>query len=327
MILSRRHLLQLATAFAAAAGSRAARPGPEGVQAATPPGLPAIILARALEDSRVRSLNPAIDLRNWRDPGQLRAWLVRGDVALTAAPTNVAANLHNRGLPVVLLNVCVWGILGVLARQGPLARITDLAGRHVGVPFRGDMPDLVLRYLAGRAGMDFERDLRVTYMSTPFEAVQLFLARRIDAVVLPEPARSAARQQGRTLGIDTHELDLQTEWARLTGGPAELPQAGIACRESLAAAQPELLAALQEATTNAVAWIQAEPAAAAALGESVFNLPAAVLQEGLGHVRLASRSATAARPALEDFFSALAELSPDFIGGRLPGPDFYLSLS
>lgn len=55
---------------------------------------------------------------------------------MTATPTNVAANLYNRGVPVVLMNVNVWGTLGMLGleQKGPLAMMEDLAGRHVGVP-------------------------------------------------------------------------------------------------------------------------------------------------------------------------------------------------
>jgi len=326
MRLSRRSLLQLAAGAALAAtlpGRGLLAAG--NLTAATPPGLPAMVLARALQDTRVTALVPAVDLRSWRDPDQLRAWLAGGEISLAAIPTNVAANLYNRGLPLRLLNVCVWGVLGVLSHRQPLVRVTDLAGRRVGVPFRGDMPDLVLRCLAGRAGMDPAADLDITYLSTPFEAVQMFLARRLDAVVLPEPARSAARLQGGSLGLELRELDLQAEWARLTDGPAEVPQAGIACRQALAEDAAELLAALQAACVSAVEWIHAEPAAAAELGASVFDLPAPVLEAAIARTGLEARPATGARPALEAFFEALAELSPGFIGGRLPDSAFYLA--
>ncbi|MCG6659122.1 ABC transporter substrate-binding protein [Halomonas campisalis] len=324
--LSRRRLLQLAAASAALA----ALPGvglaaQAGLRAATPLGLPQLILARALQDERLKALAGEPDLRAWRDPDQLRAWIAGGEVQLTATPTNVAANLYNRGVPVVLMNVNVWGTLGMLSLPRPFDSLSDLAGRHVGVPWRGDMPDLVLRYLLARQGLEVGRDLRITYHASPFETVQMFLARRLDAAVLPEPMRTATRLQGASLGIEPGELDLQREWARLTGGAAALPQAGVICRRELLEAHPDWVAAVQAAVAEAVPWVNAEPAAAARLGAEQSPLSAPVFEGAIARTRLEMQTAAQARPALEAFFGALAELSSGFIGGGLPDDAFYLA--
>ncbi|MGM0700899.1 MAG: ABC transporter substrate-binding protein [Pseudomonadota bacterium] len=321
----RRQLLQ----FAAASASLAVLPGiglaaEPGLRAATPLGLPQVILVRALQDERLDALVGGSELRDWRDPDQLRAWIAGSEVQLTATPTNVAANLYNRGVPVVLMNVNVWGTLGMLAREAPLTRLADLAGRQVGVPWRGDMPDLVLRYLLAREGLEVGRDLRITYQASPFETVQLFLAQRLDAAVLPEPMRTATRRQAGSLGFEPRELDLQQEWARLTGAAPALPQAGVICRRELLDAHPDWIVAVQRAVGEAVEWVNANPGAAAQLGAENAPLPAPVFEGAIARTRLEMRTAQEARPALEDFFSALAELSSGFIGGGLPDDAFYL---
>lgn len=322
----RRQLLQ----FAAASASLAALPGlslaaSPGLRAATPLGLPQVILARALRDTRLDDLVGGSELRSWRDPDQLRTWIAGNEVQLTATPTNVAANLYNRGVPVVLMNVNVWGTLGLLACEAPLASLADLAGRHIGVPWRGDMPDLVLRYLLAREGLEVGRDLRITYQASPFETVQLFLAQRLDVAVLPEPMRTATRHQAGSLGLEPLELDLQQEWARLAGGVAALPQAGVICRRELIEAHPDWIAAVQTAVGEAVGWVNANPGAAARLGAKHAPLPAPVFEGAIARTRLEMRTAQEARPALEGFFSALAELSSGFIGGGLPDDAFYLT--
>lgn len=315
--------------FAAASATLAALPGlgfaaEPGLRAATPLGLPQVILARALADERLEALVGGSELHAWRDPDQLRAWIASDEVQLTAAPTNVAANLYNRGVPVVLMNVNVWGTLGLLALDGPLESLADLAGKRVGVPWRGDMPDLVLRYLLAREGLEIGRDLSIVYQGSPFETVQLFLARRLEAAVLPEPMRTATRRQAGSLGIEPRELDLQEAWARLTGEPPGLPQAGVICRRELLEAYPDWIAAVQRAVGEAVAWVTANPAAAAKLGAERAPLPAPVFEGAIARTRLEMRTAREARPALEGFFSALAELSSGFIGGGLPDDGFYL---
>lgn len=327
--LNRRELLKLAAGSALLsvmpmqpAFSRQA----DRLVAATPFGLPQVILARALEDPEIKALIPERDLKSWKDPDQLRAWLARAEVMLAATPTNVAANLYNRGVPVVLMNVNVWGTLGILGlpSAGRLGHIEDLAGRHVGVPWRGDMPDLVFRYLLEKAGLEPGRDLKISYHSSPFETVQMYVAQRLDAAVLPEPMRTGTRLQSIQFGQKPSELDLQQEWARLTGEQALLPQAGVLCRRELLEQQPQHVAAIQTAIGRAVAWVGEKPLAAAQLGADKSPLSQGVYEGAIARTTLKMVPATEARPALETFFSALAELSSGFIGGRLPDAGFYL---
>lgn len=326
--MNRRELLKLAACSALMSAvplqrAFAAKPGK--LIAATPLGLPQVILARALEDPELKNLIPERELRDWKDPDQLRAWLARAEVMVTATPTNVAANLYNRGVPVVLMNVNVWGTLGMLGldQKGPLAKMEDLAGRYVGVPWRGDMPDLVFRYLLGKAGLEVGRDVKVSYQSSPFETVQMYVAQRLDAAVLPEPMRTATRLQSMQFGQSPQELDLQQEWARLAGGEPLLPQAGVLCRRELLEQAPEQVAALQAAIGRAVDWVVRQPEDAARLGADRSPLSRQVYEGAIARTVLKMVNAQEARPALEDFFSALSELSSGFIGGKLPDADFY----
>lgn len=324
--MNRRELLQLAAASALVSALPLQRVlAAPSLIAATPLGLPQVILARALQDPEFTQQVPEPELRHWKDPDQLRAWLARGEASVTATPTNVAANLYNRGVPVVLMNVNVWGTLGILGLEsrGPLAAIEDLAGRHVGVPWRGDMPDLVFRYLLARAGLEVGRDLKISYQSSPFETVQMYIAQRLDAAVLPEPMRTATRLQSVQFGQTPRELDLQQEWARLAGGKPMLPQAGVLCRRELLDKHPGQVAALQASIGRAVDWVVQKPSAAAQLGAEHAPLAKPVFEGAIKRTILNMVTAAETRPALENFFTALSELSPGFIGGELPGTDFY----
>jgi NitT/TauT family transport system substrate-binding protein len=327
--INRRSLLKLAASSALLSVlplSRAIAARSGKLVAATPFGIPQVILAKALEDPAIKSQIPERELKPWKDPDQLRAWLARAEVMLTATPTNVAANLYNRGVPLVLMNVNVWGTLGMLglAGKGPLSAIEDLAGRHVGVPWHGDMPDLVFRYLLGKAGMKVGRDLSVSYQSSPFETVQMFVAQRLDAAVLPEPMRTATRLQAVQYGLQSRELDLQQEWARFTGNPVGLPQAGVLCRRELLDQHPQQVAALQAAIGRAVDWVMAAPEQAALLGAEKSPLSRQVFEGAIPRTRIRMVPAADARPQLEQFFTALTELSSGFIGGKLPDDHFYL---
>lgn len=311
-----------ASGLALLPGSMPYAAGRQELAVGTPPGLPGVVLARMLEAGDWQSHGREARLRSWRDPDQFRTWIARGSVQLSASPTNVAANLYNRGVPVVLLNVFIRGTLGVVVRNGPAAHLGDLTGKRIGVPWRGDMPDLVFRYVAQREGMSRD-DFRLTYLGSPFEAVQMLLAKRLDAVVLPDPLRSAALRQAANMGFNAQDLDLQNAWHEATGHDVKLPQAGLVARRELVEEAPALIETVQQRMAGAVDWVNSNRDAAARNGAQRDDVPQPVLADALERTPIELTTATEAREDLAYFFGELATLSSDFIGGGLPDAGFY----
>ncbi|MDN3519464.1 ABC transporter substrate-binding protein [Aquisalimonas lutea] len=324
-MISRRRLLAAAAAAPAATLMRPVRSRSRTLELATPPGLPAVYLHRLVQQDPVLE-GFRLALRPWRNPDQLRIWIASGRIAAAASPTNVTANLYNRGVDVGLVDVTVRGMLHVLVAGRSTANgLASLRGLRVGIPFRDDMPDVVFRRLLEAAGIDPVKDLEAVYLGTPVEAAQMFLARRLDALVLPEPAATLVRERAELVGIPLATLDLQAVWADRFGGEPRLPQAGLLCERRLAEREPGLVQALVAASADAVAWVTAHPGAAAEAASEVTGLPASAVATALGRARLGHRTARAARPELEAFFSRMAEMDPELIGGTLPGDDFYLA--
>lgn len=265
----------------------------------------------------------------WKDPDQLRLLAIEGKADFVAVPTNVAANLFNRGVRLALLNVSTWGILWILSRRpGPL-KLSDLKGQELLVPFRGDMPDIVLQLLAAREGIDLRKDMTLRYVASPLDAMQMLLMRQADHALLAEPAVSMAlRKTGSfPLSLVAPELhravDLQAEWARAFGRAPRIPQAGIAAMGALRD-RPDLAERLTRAYARSLQWCQAN---AAQCGELVARrapmLSAEAVADSMAASRMQAVPAREARGELEFLFGLLAERNPALIGGRLPPDDFY----
>lgn len=290
-----------------------------------PPAPPSILLARVAQQERLTALVPEVIFDIWANPDQLRADVTSNALHVAATPTNVAANLYQRGVPVRLLNVTVWGILHVLTTVEDIDGWDALAGQTVAIPFRGDMPDLIFRYLAGEHGLNVEQDLTPQYVSAPVEALQFLLAGQAQAAVLLEPAATAAQMRGQQEGIRVRRvLNLQEEWGKVTGRGPRIPQAGTLAVASLIDNHPDVVAALQEGLAEAVTWTQQNPQAAAALGTPyLVGLQEPIIAQALPQMPLEMVPAAAARDDLEFFFTRLKELSPEVIGGDLPDDGFY----
>ena len=290
-----------------------------------PPAGPSITLAHAVATGALSFLADKITFRAWRDPDEMRAGLTSGTMPLVVMPTAAAANLYNRGLGIRLVNVMTHGLLYVIAADPSLTSFPSLKGRTLAVPFRNDTPEFLSNILLRSHGMEAGRDLRVSTTGSPIEAIQLLLSGRIDAALVPEPAATAAILRGKIMNRTIYRtIDVQDEWAKASGGPAVLPQAGLAVTDAFLAANRSLLPQLHAALAKATAEVNASPAVAAGNSAAYFELPLPVIQRAIPYSKLVAIAARDARIDLERMFTSAAGADLAMIGGRLPDEGFYL---
>ena len=292
-----------------------------------PPAIPSLIPAW-IAVNRADTLPGDVHFALWRTGDQMRAGAVSGRLQAFVASTHSIANLHTRGANLRLLNVICWRLLHVVATaDAGIGRIEDLAGRRLLVAARNDVPDLLLRFLLGKAGLAVGRDVVVDYVATSAQAAQMLGAGLSDMAVLPEQpatvAIRAAAAQGRRL---ERVLDFAAEFGRLTGGPPHIAQVGIALAEDLMVERPDLADALHRRCRDAAEALNDDPEAEVRRVAGLLPAPADVMVEALPHVDLRTVGAHAAQEDIMLYLSALAELSPDIIGGRLPSTDLFLNV-
>lgn len=308
-----------------------------------PPAGPSVTLAHAVATGALADLASEVSLTVWRTPDELRAGLTSGAIDLSVVPVQAAANLYNRGMGLRLVNVMTDGLLYIVAPEGEVGSLADLAGKRLAVPFVNDTPDFVLRALLDHHGLTDA--VRLAPAGSPVEAAQLLLAGQIDAAVLSEPAATVAVLRSFVRGVDAavsdlpptvavlrgaeagrglaRVVDLQAEWGALTGLGPVLPQAGLAVTEGFATANPDVIAPLQARLAEVAAAVNADPAAAAASAAGPLEQPAPVIAASIPHANLTATPASAARPAIEAMLELMAASDPAIIGGQLPDDGFY----
>lgn len=329
-MLTRRQLLAASAAAAAATyapGARAQSGSPvlDQLVLTGPPAPPTLYLAHLAQQQTLSAYARSVRFEQWKSPDQLRAGIISGSYHVAATPVNVAANLYRKGVPVRLLDVTVWGILSVLTTDDAITSLADLKGREIGVPFRGDMPDIVLGVLLRKLGLVPGKDVKITYVGSSFEGMQLLIARRINTALLPEPASTAALTRAAGAGLQIRRaVDVQEAWAQIMGGPPRFPQAGTIVQAKLADNHPALVKALGSGIKSAVEWLGANAASAAKLGAEEFKLDPEIVARSLTATKMEAVSAQTARPEIEKFFGILAEVDAAVIGGGLPDANFYL---
>ncbi len=288
-------------------------------------------LIHIAESGGLKDVAERVEFVPWKDPDQLRVLAVdnKSNADFIAMPTNVAANLYNRGVRLRLLNVSTWGVLWLVSRDGGLKTLADFKGKEVVMPFRADMPDIVFQLLAEKAGLDAKRDFRLRYVATPFDAMQLLIMRRADHALLAEPGVSMALRKTKSFPVSLiapelhRSVDLQREWGRLFARPARIPQAGIVAMGK-ALDNPALIERFQKAYAASLKWCEEQPEACGAMvAKRIDMLTPEAVADSVRVDNTAFVPAREAKPELEFFFGQLHARQPALIGGKLPPDDFY----
>lgn len=286
-------------------------------------------LIRMVDSGALQDLAETVVLEVWKNPDQMRAMVLNDETDFIATPTNVAANLYNRGADLRLLNVSIWGVLWMVSRQDDLTTLADFKGKEVALPFRGDMPDLLFEILAERQGLDMKEDFAIRYVANPLDAMQLLITRRVDHALLAEPAVSMALRKTRSYPLKLiapdlyRSVDLQQEWGRLLQREASIPQAGMAVtNDELPSA---VIDRFMEEYAKATQWCLDNPDEAGRLvAERIDMLTPEAVSDSIKVSQLRAVGAQHARADLEFFFGLLLERIPALIGGELPDDGFYL---
>ena len=289
-------------------------------------------LIRIAEGKLLADLADEVEFITWKDPDQLRALALEdGKADFIAMPSNVAANLYNRGVKLRLLNISVWRLLYIVSSDPAIKTLDDLRGKELLMPFRGDMPDIVFATLCEKLGIPIGKGngIELRYTATPLDAMQMLLTRRAKHALLAEPAISTGMHKSRTLPVSAiapalhRSVDMQQEWARAFGREPKIPQAGIAVMGPHLGNAP-LVRRFMQAYEAAQDWCNTQPEEC---GKAVAARVDMLTPQGVADSMRAAPGevvpAAAARPALEFFFERLAARQPKLIGGKLPDDNFY----
>ena len=88
-----------------------------------------------------------------------------------------------------MVNILTNGITQLMCKGSAIASPQDLVGKKILVPFKNDMPDIVLQALLKKLKIDAHK-VGITYTATPPEAVGLFFEQGL-------PRRHPARTNGK----------------------------------------------------------------------------------------------------------------------------------
>ena len=262
-----------------------------------------------------------VDIQVFPSPNEVIARLANGELDIAALPTNVAANLYAKGVPVKLAAVVGEGMLMFLTNDANITELTDLAQRKISIPGAGGTPDQMTRILIAALGYDSETDVELDYsIAAPAQLTQMLIAGRIDLAVLPEPFVSMALNSSDSV---IPLLDVQALWSALTG-TGNYPMTVVVVSDRFVEEHPGTLPLVMGSLKDSVQWVNSNPAEAGKLIEEVGIMKATMAVPAIPRCNLVFKTAKESYEAMDLYLKVLYGFDYTSVGGTVPDESFYL---
>lgn len=271
------------------------------IKATVPAGAPAAALIKLIKENKgIDNVNITWEVVN--NPSLLAARAASGESDILLMPTNLGANLYNKGVKFKLLSPVVWGTFYITGPDS-LKEWDDLRGKTIHSFGKSLSPDLVLKYILREKGL--EQDVEIVYTGGVSELAPLVLTDKAEIALLAEPVLSKVLSKKKNL---KPVFNIQDAWAEITGS-GSYPQASLFISEELLEKAPHIAEALNKLAAEAVEWAKNNPEEAGKYyAETVEGLPAPVITGAIPRCHL--NYGDSSRDAVEQYLEVIQVTLP-----------------
>ena len=250
------------------------------------------------------------------------AKLANGELDMAALPTNVAANLYAKGVPIKLAAVTGEGMLQFITTDPTIVEFPDLENKSISIPGAGGTPDQLTQIYFTAFGFDTTEFVTLDYsISSPAQLTQMYIAGQRDFVVLPEPFLSMAKaKQPDSIVL----LDYQNLWGALTGTP-NYPMTVLVVRDSFIEEYPQVITKALDEVKMSIDWVNMNVEDASIEIEKQEIMSADLAKLSIPNCALGYTPAIEAFDSIDMYYNILYGFDYESIGSAVPDEDFYLA--
>lgn len=256
------------------------------------------------------------------EPLQIRAKMLREEPEMALIPTNMAANLFNKGVPYKLAAISIWGTLEVFGNDPSISTWEDLRGKRVHLMAKGMTPDILFRFLAVQNNLDPDNDLILDYsFPTHSDLANAVIAGLADISVLSEPLVTMVRNKNPS--VETI-FNLETEWKKVFNEEFAIPQTSLVVRSSFADENHDLVRSYIEKYMIYCQKVVDNPEKAAPLAVSNNILPDILTAvQSIPGCNMRVEPSWLVKEKVYEYLKVFYNFNPESIGGRVPDETFF----
>lgn len=291
------------------------------IRVASLKGPTSIGLVKLWQDAEENKANANYEFTMATAADEILPLVLKGDLDIALVPANAAANLYQKSNgAVAVIDINTLGVLYMVSGDDSIKSVDDLTNKTIYLTGKGTTPDLALQYLLETHNIQLS-DLTIEYKSEATE-VAVALSENPDAVgLLPMPFVIAACAQNEKLQI---VLDVNAQWETANDGKGLVTGITIV-RKAFLEEHPDAVDAFLTDHKNSAEYVNANVEEAAELVvKSGIVEKAPVAQKAIPKCNITCITGEEMKEMLSDYLDILEKQDASFIGGAVPGDDFYV---
>lgn len=247
--------------------------------------------------------------------------LTKGEIDIAAVPANLASVLYNNtDGGVKVLAVCATGVLYIVERGDSVKKsFADLAGKKLYATGEGATPEFALRYLLKANGLEGDKAPTIQWCADTTEALSYISQDENAIAMLPQPFVTAAQTKVEGLNV---ALNLNEEWQKVNDG-ASMATGVIVVRTEFAEKYPQQLEKFMQEYAESVKFVNENTEQAAQLIGNYEIVKAPIALKALPYCNICCLTGDELKECLDGYLSALYDMNPQSVGGKLPGDGLY----
>ncbi len=246
--------------------------------------------------------------------------MIKGEVDIALLPANAAAILYGKSQGAVsVIDINTLGVLYLVSGDTSIKTVEDLVGKTIYLTGKGTTPDYGLQYLLVQHGVDLS-EVTLEYKSEATEVAAL-LKKNPDSIgLLPQPFVTAACMQNEKLSV---VLDVNEEWEKLNDGKGMVTGVTVVRKDFLKEHPEAVDLFLKEHEASAQFANDNVEETAEMVAERGIVEKAPIAAKAVPACHITCIKGEEMKAALSGYLETLFEQDPEFMGGAMPGDDFY----
>lgn len=283
-------------------------------------GMPALTVAKLAKENPVIYEQITIDYEMQKSPDLLVSEILKEGADIAIVPSNLAAQAFNKNLSYKVIGTSTWGSMYLTSTED-IITFEDLKGKEIYTFGRGLTPDLVLRYVLSKNGIDPNTDLTITYLNSASELGPAFLSGKTNLALLPEPLLSVVMAKKEDAKII---FDLNEEWSNASGAEKGFPQSSLVVKIDLIENNIEFVENFIKNYESSIKWaVENQDELGDYAEELGISIEKDIIKKGIRWTNPSDFSIKDSTLEYEIYYNAILDFASDFIGGKLPNEELY----
>lgn len=246
--------------------------------------------------------------------------MIKGEVDIALLPANAAAVLYQKSQKeVAVIDINTLGVLYMVSGDLSVDSVEALKGKTIYLTGKGTTPDYALQYLLNQHGIGLD-EVTLEYRSEAAEVAALLKKDPGNIGLLPQPFAAAACIRNEALSV---VLNINEEWAALHEGQGMVTGVTVVRKEFLEE-YPEAVELFMEEHMESAQFANdnIEETAKLVAKKGIIE-KAEVAAKAMPACNITYIDGAKMKEMLSEYLTILFEQDPEFVGGALPGEDFY----